>query len=65
MVNHLSAPLLTVRQVADLLAVSVQTVYRMIDRGAIGAVRLTPGTIRLRRDDVELLLTTAGAGGPR
>jgi excisionase family DNA binding protein len=44
--------LLTAREVADLLGVSVETILRWTRRGALPAIRLPSGAIRFR--EVEL-----------
>lgn len=59
------APLLTARQVADLLAISTTTVWRLADRGDLKRVRVGPTErlVRFRADNVEALLDLpAGAG---
>jgi len=45
-----------VREVADLLAVDVSTVYRWIDRGAIRCSRLGPRSIRIGVDELRRFL---------
>jgi excisionase family DNA binding protein len=49
------APLLTVGQVAELLAVSADTVRRRVDDGTLEAVKIG-GSRRIRRESVERLL---------
>jgi excisionase family DNA binding protein len=48
-----SGPLLTARQVADLLGVSSETVLRWTRRGKLPAVRLPGGALRYRPDILE------------
>jgi excisionase family DNA binding protein len=48
-----SGPLLTARQVADLLGVSAETVLRWTRRGELPAIRLPGGAIRLREDELD------------
>ena len=50
--EHLSAPLLRPREVANLLGVSLPTVYRLIDRREIAFMRVG-GRLRFSRADVE------------
>ena len=45
--------LLTRKQAAAMLAVSVMTIIRMEERGDLAAVRLPTGAIRLRKHEVE------------
>jgi excisionase family DNA binding protein len=50
-------PLLTKRELADLLRCSPRTVDRLRSRGLIAAVKFTPGgRVAFRREDVEALL---------
>jgi excisionase family DNA binding protein len=46
-------PYLTARQTAELLQVSIKTVYNWASRGFIVGVRLPGGLLRFRRTDVE------------
>ena len=48
--------LLTVKQVATLLATSTRSVWRLRDSGELRAVKLGTSTIRFRRADVVKLL---------
>jgi excisionase family DNA binding protein len=48
----IEARLLTVSEVADLLRVSKMTVYRLINEGSIGSLRVGR-SYRLREDDVD------------
>lgn len=53
----METPLLTAREVADRFAVSVQTVYRWAESGALPVVRLKhTSTVRFRESDVESLV---------
>jgi excisionase family DNA binding protein len=58
--------LLTVEQVAALLAVSKPTVRRMADRGHLARVRAGPGArlVRFRVADVQALMVPAKNEGP-
>lgn len=47
---------LTVREVADHLRVSNQTVYRWIESGQIEAVRVGPKVYRIRQDALDELI---------
>jgi excisionase family DNA binding protein len=49
-------PYLTARQTAELLQVSVRTVYNWAGRGSIVGVRLPGRLLRFRRTDVEKLM---------
>jgi excisionase family DNA binding protein len=62
-----SGPLLTAREVAELLRVSAETVLRWTRRGELPAIRLPSGALRFREADLEACLeawfdrhTTAG-----
>jgi excisionase family DNA binding protein len=48
-----AAPLLTARQVAELLAVSPETVLRWTRKGELPAIRLPSGAIRYRPDELD------------
>ena len=48
-----AAPLLTARQVAELLAVSPETVLRWTRRGKLPAIKLPSRAIRYRPDELE------------
>lgn len=50
--------LLTLRETADILRVSVMTVRRMINRGELNAVRIG-SSLRIRRDVVDTLISGA------
>ena len=51
-VSHAQARFLTVSEVADLLRLSPMTVYRLINKGELPAVRIGK-SFRLREDDVD------------
>jgi excisionase family DNA binding protein len=51
-----NARFLTVQDVADILAVSVWTVRRLIHNGDLKHYRLTAGVIRVRRADLDRFL---------
>ena len=60
--NHAQGALLAVDAVADLLAVSIRTVRRMIAAGDIPIVRIGRA-VRIRRVDVEALIGRNLTGG--
>jgi len=49
----MTGPLLTAREVADVLGVSAETVLRWVRRGDLPAIRLPGGAIRFRGDDLD------------
>jgi excisionase family DNA binding protein len=49
--------LLTVREVAEELRLTPPTIRRLVDTGALPAIRLGNATLRFRREDVDRLLT--------
>lgn len=49
----MSSPLLTARQVAELLGVSAETVLRWTRRGELPAIRLPGGALRYRAEALE------------
>lgn len=55
-----SEPLWTVRELAGFLQISPSTLYRMVDRGEVPAVRMgsTGRTVRFRRAAIEAWLKT-------
>jgi excisionase family DNA binding protein len=55
--NRSEPELLTKREVAELLRVSEVTVARWLKQGRLRAYRVGPRAIRVRREDVERLLT--------
>ncbi|HUW03703.1 MAG TPA: helix-turn-helix domain-containing protein [Acidimicrobiales bacterium] len=54
-VSHARARFLTVNEVAELLRLSDMTVYRLIKKGELPAVRIGR-SYRLREDDVDAYL---------
>jgi len=48
-------PLLTIREIAKFLNVSIRTVQRMVKRGDLDAIRVG-GQIRVRRSALDMLL---------
>jgi len=50
----LTSPLLTLHEVAQLLAVSRNTVYRMVNRGALAAYRVSR-SLRFHPADIDTL----------
>jgi excisionase family DNA binding protein len=54
----MTSPLLTAREVADLLGVSTETVLRYVRRGDLPAIRLPGGAIRFRADDLDAWVAT-------
>jgi excisionase family DNA binding protein len=48
--------LLTPREAARMLRVTRQTVYSYVVSGRLAAVKLTPGTLRVRQADIDRLL---------
>lgn len=57
--------LLRVPEVAAIFRVHRSTVYRLIDEGYLGAVRVGPRTLRVPRDEVERLLRDRAAEARR
>jgi len=51
-----TGPLLTAREVADLLDVSAETVLRWTRRGELPAIKLPGGAIRFREDKIDAWL---------
>jgi excisionase family DNA binding protein len=51
--TELTGPLLTARQVGELLGVSTETVLRWTRRGELPAIRLPGGAIRFREDELD------------
>ena len=45
--------LLTARELADVLGLSVETILRWVRQGKLPAIRLPGGAIRFREDEVE------------
>lgn len=59
-------PLLKVPQVAELLACSIATVYALIERGQLPAVKIGVGNggVRVRPDDLESFVESRRTGQP-
>lgn len=59
--------LLTVREVSNLLRVSATCVYALVSAGRLACYRVGTGrgAIRIRRDDVEVYLSTCRVDGHR
>lgn len=57
--------LLTVPQAAQRLTVSTAAVYRLIASGDLRLVRPTPGTTRVRSDELEAYLVSVTEDRPR
>ncbi len=53
--------LLTYREAADWLGVSPRTVWGLVDKGELAAVRITEHTVRLDRHDLEEFVARAKA----
>lgn len=60
-----SYTLLTVPQAAQRLTVSAAGVYRLIAEGKLRLVKPTPGTSRVRSDEVEAYLDSVTEDAPR
>ena len=60
----MSGPLLTARDVAELLGVSAETVLRYVRRGELPAIRLPGGAIRFQPDDLDAWLAGRAVGSP-
>ncbi|MGZ6637861.1 MAG: helix-turn-helix domain-containing protein [Solirubrobacteraceae bacterium] len=59
----MAGPLLTAREVAELLGVSAETVLRWTRRGDLPAIRLPGGAIRYRDSELEEWLTDRATPG--
>jgi excisionase family DNA binding protein len=57
-----TGPLLTAREVADLLGVSSETVLRWTRKGELPAIKLPGGAIRFREDALEAWLAERACG---
>jgi excisionase family DNA binding protein len=59
-------PLLKVPQVAELLACSIATVYALIERGQLPAVKIGVGTggVRVTREDLQAFIDSRRTGRP-
>lgn len=49
--------LVTVAEAARILCISQRTVYRMVERGQLQVIKVTPDTPRVRRADLEALVS--------
>ena len=61
----MTGPLITARQLAELLGVSTETCLRWVRSGKLPAIRLPSGAIRFREDELEAWLAdraTLGRG---
>jgi excisionase family DNA binding protein len=58
------SPLLTTREVAELLGVNPETVLRWTRRGELPAIRLPGGAIRFRTDALDAWLAERATPGP-
>jgi excisionase family DNA binding protein len=62
--NEMMSPLLTVREVAKLLNIHVNTVRRWGDQGILQPYRITNrGDRRFKREDIESFLTKLNSNG--
>lgn len=59
----MSAPMLTAREVAELLGVSAETILRWYRRGEIPAVKLPGGAIRFREDVLDAWIVERATPG--
>ena len=58
--NPNERPLLTIKEAAALLRISLNTAYRMVDSGALPCVRVGAGrAIRIRREVIATIGQTA------
>jgi excisionase family DNA binding protein len=53
--------ILTKREAADLLRISIRTLERWERMGKISPTRLSPGTVRYRKSDIERLIEEGAA----
>jgi excisionase family DNA binding protein len=60
--NHLLQPLLTRREVAEVLGVSVQTVARIIGRGELDIKRVGERFVRIPAESLERYLQARKGG---
>ncbi len=60
----MTEPLLTAREVAEMLAVSPETVLRRWRAGELPGFRLAPNVLRFRADDIEAWLQGRRVNGP-
>jgi excisionase family DNA binding protein len=59
MVTETEHELLTIREAAEVLRVSEVTISRWIKQGRLPALRVGPRAIRIRRDDLDKVVTPA------
>lgn len=60
----MTGPLLTARELADVLGVVPETVLRWKRRGDLPAVHLPGGAVRFRRDEFDAWLERRATGAP-
>jgi excisionase family DNA binding protein len=65
MLKHLREPLLTRREVAEVLGVSVQTVARLIERGELETMRVGERFVRIPAESLEQYLQAQEKGGAK
>lgn len=58
-------PMLSPKQCAEYAGVDIKTLYRILERGDLAAVRFGPRCIRIRREDLLALLTPETKGRRR
>ncbi len=58
--SHTVTPLMSLRQVAFMLNVSLRTVYRLVENGRLKACRPNRRMMRFRMKDVEELINMSG-----
>lgn len=58
---NMTTDLLTRREAADLLRVTIRTLERWEDTGRLAPIRLSPGVIRYKRLDIERLIEEGAA----
>ncbi len=61
----MNAPLLTAREVGELLLLSAETVLRYTREGRLPAIRLPGGALRYREADLEKWLSAHSTGEAR
>lgn len=57
--NHMNEQLMTVQEVATLLAVTAKTVYRMIEKGDLPALKVGSRAVRVPQSSIQAVLTPA------
>jgi len=62
MVNPRSSPLFTISQAAQLLGISTRSMRRIIDRGDLPAVRLSPRMVRISPVELQAYLHRLDGG---